>query len=162
MRDIQHWLRQAYKAAELSPDLSTQNGAVLLGQDEEILSIACNSIPPGVRVTPERLGRPLKYPFTIHAEESVICKAARAGKMTFGGTLIVPWYACDRCAPSIIQSGIARIIGHRQCMERPHPSWKQSIEYGETMLREAGIKLELYDGEIGGCKVRFNYEEWTP
>jgi hypothetical protein len=42
------------------------------------------------------------------------------------------------------------------------PTWKESVDDGLEMLREAGIETELYDGPIGGVRNLFNGQYWEP
>lgn len=156
-------LRDAYEiGATYSRDPSTQNGAILVGHNGDILSTGYNRFPDGVHVTPDRLERPKKYAFVMHAEVDSILSAARERKQLVGSVLYQPWFACDRCATVIIAAGVTKCIGHRQAREKIHPNWMEAILYGDEMLDEAGVIREYYDGEIGDVETRFNYETWKP
>lgn len=165
------WLLKAYELATLSPDPSTQNGAIIISKSWEqintintdlIVGYACNTYPTGVKRNKERLERPLKYSIIEHAERGAIYQAAKDGKQTKDCTMFVPWFACADCARSIICSGIKNIIGHKQMMEKTPAHWKESIEIALTMLHESGINYELLDCKLNGPELLFNGTYWIP
>ena len=145
-------LRIAYRAAKASPDLSTQNGAILV-QGEMVIGMGCNKYPRGLEITPERLESPEKYSWVIHAEESAIIDAARQGNATEGAKMYCPWFACDRCAPSIIEAGIEEIVGYSgperwaaaELGERSQQDWDKSIGKALIMFDSAGVKYRWID-----------------
>lgn len=159
------YLLAAYAAAKHSPDPSTQNGAVLVPSkyDEHApFIIGYNKFPNGVAVEPNRLVKPIKYSFMEHAERYVIYRAACMGVSTCGATLYVPWFACVDCARAIIISGISKVVGHKQAMERDSCFWRESINTAMDMLHEAKIDIELYDGQLGCDEVLFSGKMWQP
>ena len=106
-------LKEAYlHAAEFSPDLSTQNAAILIGRDGHVILKSVNKFPAGVQQTPERWERPLKYAYVEHAERNLIYTAAWAGVSTYGKIMICPWFACADCARAIVVAGIEEVIGN--------------------------------------------------
>jgi dCMP deaminase len=140
-------LSLALRAAAMSPDPSTQNGAVLRFTVGVLAEQ--NRFPDGVGYTPARWERPLKYAVIEHAERNVIYRAARAGWATEGATLICPWAACADCARAIIQAGIVRLVRFEA-----HASarWDDSIAIGDEMMREAGVEIvevPMRDGAFG-------------
>lgn len=156
-----YFLRLAYLAALESPDLSTQNGAVIVSHDGG-LTFGCNKLPMGVEVTPERLERPKKYLWTEHAERNTIYAAARSGVNTSGATMFCPWFACADCGRAIIQSGIDLVIGHKKMFDETPDRWKDSIAEAFEMFAEAGVETELIEGDLGLKPIRFNEHLWTP
>ena len=80
---------RAYQIAVHSPDPSTQNGAILINQKGNIVSEAWNAFPAGVKYSPERWERPLKYKIIEHAERNAIFQAAKHGIKT--NNLIKIW-----------------------------------------------------------------------
>ena len=162
MKEIVEYLRLAYCAAAAgSDDPSTHNGAVLVLPTGFSFS-GSNHFPRGVIKSADRLERPKKYAYMEHAERDVILKAALAGGMTKGATLYVPWYACADCARAIIGAGISRVVGHKQMFDKTPERWRASIADGYAMLDEAGVIREQYDGSVGGVRVLFDGEWWTP
>lgn len=157
------FLRAAYHAASRSPDLSTQNGAVIVDDTGVPIGAGCNDIPRRVAATPDRLQRPLKYAVTEHAERNAVYDAARHGHCTDGGTMFCCWAACADCARAIIQSGITTLITHADMMDGTPEHWKETIVVANEMLREAGVKVIAYRGKIGGVPaIRFNGKEFLP
>jgi dCMP deaminase len=159
--NLQLYLRAAYKlAATHSDDPRTQIGALLVLNDH-IIGAGVNQFPAMVNVTTERLAAPLKYSFMEHAERNAIFNAR--GIDTRGATMYCPFFACTDCARAIIQAKIWRVVGHKQCYDKyPTGSWPESIEVANTMLDEAGVKRDYFDGVIGGVEIQFNGETWEP
>lgn len=169
----QAFLNEAYRVAKHSPDPSTQNGAIIVQYGDQypngynIIGSACNTFPEGVQSTPERLERPLKYSYVEHAERGAVYDAAKRGQSTNGATMFVPWFACADCGRAIIRSGIRKVVGHKAMMDKTPPHWKESIEAAMTMLKEAGVILDFYEGVVfgdaaNGVDLLFNGELWRP
>lgn len=140
------WMKQAWHIASVSPDISTQTGAVVV-RDATLLGIGCNTFPRGVEITGERLQRPLKYDFTEHAERNAIFDA---GSHCEGATMYALWAICADCARSVIQSGISELVAHSY-YTRPlelasgSVDWVASIDSAFTMLDEAGVNIRFTD-----------------
>jgi len=162
--ETQDLLRLAYEhAAAGSHDNSTHTGAVLVTRDRAYVFPVANRFPEGVEVTPERLNdRDLKLQFMEHAERWAIYQAARFGRATEGATMYAPWFACADCARAIACAGIEKVVGHQAPFDRTPERWLKSIEIGNTILDEAGVIREYYDGPIGGVELLFNKEMWSP
>jgi dCMP deaminase len=162
-------LKEAYAEATKSQDPSTQNGAVLAWSDK-IIGRGYNRFACGVVQTPERLAdRSQKYPRTAHAEENAIWDAVRNGHgdLLDEATLYVAWYACEKCAVAILESGVRRVVGHRQHpgVLTLHSKWASLVEVGLDMLREGGVDCRYYDdqGKGLGCQpLLLDYKHWNP
>lgn len=155
-------LNRAYKEAEKSKNPSTQNGAVLVNSDGKILVAVGNTLTSdGVKETAERNIKPLRHKFSVHSERNAIYKAAEKGIKTNGLTMVCPWAACSECAQAIIQSGIKRLVVHKQALNK-NGSWAEEVEISFTMMREAGVDVVIYDGEVGNVKVLRSGEYWQP
>lgn len=155
-----YWYAQAF-----SDDPRTWNGAVIADPQGRVLAGAANSFPEGLRVTPERLERPLKYDWMGHAEENSIVavrELQEQGISTQGTTMYCPWYACTGCARDIINAGITRVVGHYEVLERSEQKWTDSIMVALGMLREAGVLAQWYKGKVDSLPQMFNGERWTP
>lgn len=160
----EEFLLQAYQKAAESPDPSTQNGAVIpfyfLGYKDYVA--ACNDFPKGVKVTPERLQRPIKYSFVEHSERGVLYAAVKRGVRVDGMTMYVPWAACSDCARAIICSGIKKVVLHKDMMDKTPDHWQESIKYAFTMFEEAGVEIAYVVGKLGAPTIRMNGDLWTP
>lgn len=160
------WL--AYdQAQKKSTDPSTQNGSVLVRENKDgssgVIALGANFFPYGVKETPERWDRAVKLNYVEHAERKPIYECAKRGIATNGLTLYCCWYACADCARAIIESGIKRVVGHKQVFDKTPDRWKETIKRAFEMFEEAGIVCEVYDGTIGdGIAVRFDGQIWNP
>jgi deoxycytidylate deaminase len=163
--NVPHFLRQAYiHAYSDSDDRETKVGAVLTGRDSHSglqTFYGANRLPRGIVFREERVSRPLKSNYLEHAERNVIYKLIDQEPLT-NKVLYAPWFACADCAKAIIAADIGCVIGHKTIMDMTPPRWKDSIDTAITLLQEAGVKLYLYDGKIGGCKAFFDTKEWFP
>ncbi|MEK7179383.1 MAG: deaminase [Patescibacteria group bacterium] len=152
----------AYRLAQKSPDPSTQNAALLIDESGTILGSDTNRFPDGVKNIPERWERPLKYKIVEHAERNVIFQLARQGIKIHALTMVCPWAACSDCARAIIQSGVKKLVTHKQAYDRSPDFWQQDIEIALMMLREADVEVVMYDGLIGVQGVLHSGQLWNP
>ena len=101
-------MEQALSAATQSDDPSTQVGAILVSPDgTDIIAHGCNNMPEKVRVTPERMQRPLKYDVREHAERDAIFRAAKLGRQMLheSGVAIVDYDFPDITIPPLHRNG---------------------------------------------------------
>lgn len=144
MNAWQKELATVYQAAAESPDPSTQNGAVLVHPiaGQVFVTLACNTFPPGVMATDDRLERPAKYAYIEHAERRAIYSAARFGFGTSGLTMVAAWAACADCARAIVQAGIIRLVRHwPPPQDQASARWRASTEMGDIILGECGVEI---------------------
>lgn len=100
--------------AQMSKDLNTQVGAVIVDSDRNILSTGFNGFPRGAEETPIRQSRPTKYLFTVHAEANAIAAAARNGHSLMNSALFCTHPPCAQCAALIVQAGITCVYFFNQ------------------------------------------------
>ena len=75
---VDYFLSIAEQVKLKSKDRNTQIGAVIVGEDNEILSTGYNSFPRGLNDDlDDRQNRPEKYFWFEHAERNAIYNAAR-------------------------------------------------------------------------------------
>lgn len=161
-------LYDAYLVAKDSPDPSTQNGALLYDPKGYLIGCDCNRFPTGVEYTAERWERPLKYSVIEHAERNSIFWAAARGRSTLDAVMVAPWAACSDCARAIIQSGVRRLVRHREATEQGYKSsgqWDGSISIADQMLKEA--EVEVIDvswdfSQDSDLQIRHSGELWRP
>lgn len=128
-----------------SKDPSSQIGAVIVGQDRQIVSTGFNGFPRGIDETdPARWERPIKYLWVEHAERNAIYNAARTGVSLSGCTLYLlgfgpPSVPCIACSKAVIQSGITRVVG--QPYKPVAKSWAKDVAFAQALLTEAGIEV---------------------
>lgn len=156
------FLKLAYLEAMKSTDTSTQNGAVIVRNGVAVASGA-NVFPTGVAELPQRLVRPTKYQYVVHAETNAIYDAAKKGEATLDTVMYSPWAACGECAKAIIQAGILKVVVHEQAIAQSHNQWPDAIKLALEMFSEAGVEYVLlnahFDDEI---EVLFNGAIWKP
>ena len=144
----ERFLRIAYEVATWSKDPGTRVGSVLV-QERRIIATGYNGFPAGISDTLERYSnRDTKLAFTVHAEVNAILNAAKNGAETGMSTLYVTFPPCVRCATSIIQAGITRLV----CpdLEFSPERWRSSFEEGQMLLKEAKLLVEYFDPEKHG------------
>lgn len=126
--------------AAWSKDPSTKIGCVIVGPHREIRSTGYNGFPRGIADDGRLDERSQKYPLICHGEENAIMHAARIGVALGGCVLYTNWPPCARCARSLIQAGIVRVVypGDEPVPER----WREEFELSSKMLAEAGVSLE--------------------
>lgn len=124
--------------ASLKSKDSTKVGAVLVGQNNEVLLTGFNGPPIGVQDLPERREkRPEKYLWVSHAEANLIAFAARQGIRTEGCTVYVTHCPCSGCAKALIQAGIKKVVIGNGLTAMPADEFLAA----QTMLFEAGVEL---------------------
>ena len=130
-----------------SKDKRTQIGAIIVGNDNEIVSTGYNSFPRGIDDTNlERQERPEKYFWFEHAERNAIYNAARIGVSTKGTTMYLShWFPCADCARGIINAGITTIYCDRIDTDDKSTSYVESFKRSKEMLLEADVKICFYD-----------------
>ena len=154
MKDNKNWVDYFIKIASAvktkSKDPSTKIGAVIVGEDNEIVSTGYNSFPRGLNdEIAERFERPEKYNWFEHAERNSIYNAARIGVSVKGCTIYLTCgLPCIDCARGIINSGISKIVckkGENKSHGLKGKHWEENISKAEEMLEEADIDIEYYE-----------------
>lgn len=159
--DEQEAMRNAWLTARMSPDPSTQLGAILLlqrGQGVDY-TYGCNRIPPHA---PKHIlqDREKKYAQVIHAEVDAIARAARLGFITMNSAMVCPWACCTHCASVIIAAGVSRLVFDNACLERCPDRWRASVTLGQEMLRREGVEVRGIDLALQKPETLFNGEKW--
>ncbi len=125
-----------------SKDKNRKVGAVIVDNDNVVLSMGYNGIPRGCDDSIEcRYDRPIKYLYTEHAERNAIYHAARHGVSLKGCRLYVTLFPCADCARALIQSGITKIIAPEP--DVTHEVWGEHFKAAIQMMEEANIELKL-------------------
>lgn len=141
-----YFMQMAALAASKSKDRSTQVGAVIVGPDNDVRATGYNGFPRLVDddVEGRHTNRDEKLRFVIHAEANSIAAAARAGTTTKGCRMYVTHWPCADCSKLIIQAGIAEVIAPKPD-EEFYERWKESMDAGLAMFREAGVAARAYE-----------------
>jgi dCMP deaminase len=144
MEWTQYFIEFARHAAQKSKDPKTKVGCVIVGPDLEIRSTGFNGIPRGVKDLAERLERPAKYLWVSHAEENAVAHAARVGVSLRDCTAYITHYPCARCARTIIQAGVRRVVVSTGTTSMP----EDEFDTARQMFHEAGVETvgDAYSG----------------
>lgn len=146
MKWNEYFLNIAEQVKLKSKDESTQIGAIIVGQDNEILSTGYNSFPRGLNdEIKERQERPIKYFYFEHAERNAIFNAARVGTPINNSMIyITSGLPCADCARAIINSGIKKVYCKSVCTTKNKSKWDESQRISLEMLNECGVEVEYY------------------
>ena len=134
-----YFMGLAHLSAMRSKDPNTQVGAVIVDENNRVVSIGYNGMPFGCNddVFPwVREGEFLdtKYPYVVHAELNAILNAPRPVR---GCRLYVSLFPCNECAKAIIQSGISKIV-----YEDDKYAMTNETQASKKMLKAAGVELK--------------------
>jgi len=146
LRWHKRWLELAQLISTWSPDKSTKVGAVIINDQNEILSTGYNGLPSGfdyAEFNEENIyGRPQKYNYFEHAERNAIYLAAKKGTPLLGGILYLSWepVVCADCARAIIQSGIKTVVGNGEIFPGHGAGVDYNLSRSVIMFRECGIQ----------------------
>jgi dCMP deaminase len=137
------WLKKAEEFASFSKDPSTKVGAVIVGKENDLVSVGYNGFARKVKDLPERYtNRDIKYKMVVHAEVNAILFADRH-RLT-GSTLYTwPFICCSNCAAIVIQTGIKRCVAPI-ISEELKQRWAESIGLATIQFDEAGIETCFY------------------
>lgn len=139
----ERFLDIAKLASEWSKDPRAKVGAVIVDTQGQVAGVGYNGFPKLVEDSAERLDNSeIKLELVVHAEVNAILGA---GQRAQGGTIYVHGKPiCARCAGSIIQSGIIRVI----CTppkEGRDSKWDASGRLSFQMFEEAGVEIVTND-----------------
>ena len=133
------YIHLAKEISTWSKDPSTKVGAVVIGNNGEVLSQGYNGFPRGIKDTAARLkDRERKYNLVVHAEMNAIYNAGLNGVSLKGSTLYVYGLpVCNECAKGIIQVGIDKVIATRPADY--NKKWDDSIKDAKALFKEAEV-----------------------
>ena len=137
------FLEVARIAAQWSKDPKARVGAVIVDAQGQIAGVGYNGFPKLVEDSAERYGDvDTKLEMVVHAEENAVLGA---GVRTRGGSIYVYGKPiCARCAGSIIQSGIKRVVAEKP-RRGTDSKWDKSGQIANQMLAEAKVKFVAFD-----------------
>ena len=146
MNWTEYFLGLAEQVKLKSKDQSTQIGAVIVGEDNEVLSTGYNSFPRGMDDSKiERQERPEKYFWFEHAERNAIYNAARIGVSLKNSTIyLTSGLPCMDCARGIVNSGVKIIWCKRVCTTKNKEKWEESQSKSIQLLNECGVQVFFY------------------
>jgi dCMP deaminase len=140
------FMMSAALSAERSKDPCTQVGAVIVNDENRIISTGYNGFCNGISDDNGKWGKhdpdPMnnKKMFVCHAEMNAIVHSESSCKNC---TMYVTHHPCNECAKLIIQSGIRRVLFAKH--------WKKEhavTECAQLLFHETGVCLEQYTGPM--------------
>jgi dCMP deaminase len=145
MWDIR-FLRLAKHIASWSKDPSTKVGAVIVDDDQQIVSTGYNGFPFCFPDDEEAYAnRDLKLQRIIHAEMNAVMNAKRSVR---GCTLYTwPFMTCDVCAKHMLQAGITRFVAPTTPVEIEE-RWRESISKALGHIKRASRPIVFLDNEV--------------
>lgn len=139
---LQNWDKRFLDLAEFisswSKDPSTKVGAVIVDNQNIIVSVGFNGFPRGVKDDDRLNHRDTKYSIIVHAENNAMMFAKRP--LDNCTLYTYPFMPCPKCAGMIIQSGIKRVVSYRNTIDRHR--WEVDFEISRKLFSEAKIQLE--------------------
>ena len=134
------YISLAKEISTWSKDPSTKVGAVVIGNNGEVLSQGYNGFPRSIKDTPQRLkDSEKKYNLVVHAEMNAIYNASLNGVSLKGSTLYVYGLPiCNECAKGVIQVGIDKVIATRPADY--NKEWDESIKDAKALFKEAEVE----------------------
>ena len=146
MKWSEYYLGIAEAVKLKSKDQSTQIGAVIVGDDKQIVSTGYNSFPRSiVDDNSERQLRPEKYYWMEHAERNAIYNAALNGVSTKGTSIYLTCgIPCCDCARGIINSGIKKVYCKEQDTTKNREHWDEHAKRSMEMFTEADVDVIFY------------------
>lgn len=145
-----YFMSLTYFIAMKSKDEKTHCGTVIVGQDNEILATGYNSFPRGIDDNrQERQERPEKYFWFEHGERNAVYNAVRNGVSLKGSRAYITAIPCMDCARALVQSGVKEVIYHNLDYDRL-PIWEEHHKRTLVLLKESGVKIREYTGELIG------------
>lgn len=147
------WIRRhleiAHQVSSWSKDTSTKVGCVIVSEKGLPVSWGFNGNPMGVKDTPERMERPVKYHYAAHAERNAmdVCRRSVENCIMF-----VTHIPCSSCAIGIIQNGIKHVIvdsqngfNDEESYLHKNEKWKEAATHSLQMFKEAGVAYTEFD-----------------
>lgn len=133
------FLDMAKLVSTWSKDPSTKVGAVIVNNDNQIISLGYNGLPKKVPDDPSILNQRLeKYKYIIHAETNAILTTNSSIKDCILYTF--PFLPCTNCASMIIQAGIKRVVSF-ECIDN---RWKAPLQDSKSLFDLANIEYMEY------------------
>ena len=132
--------------SEWSKDPNAKVGAVIFSKRGGDVSVGYNGFPMGVEDSAERLqDQEMKLELVVHAEQNALIAS---GSRAAGATLYV-WGkpVCARCAGSIIQAGIKRVVALNPDSVAADSKWHKTGKVSHQIFLEAGVEVDFYSVE---------------
>ncbi len=141
------FMNYAIKISNTANCIKGKVGAILV-KNNKIISKGVNSVPNGIIPCTEatclrkklnlKSGENQELCFAVHAEQNALINALNNKIDVKDSILYLTKQPCIICAKMLINAGVKKIIYLKSYPDK----------YSEKLLREAGIKLYKYEGEL--------------
>lgn len=146
----EYFMGMALLSACRSKDPATKVGAVIVDDNNKVVSIGYNGMPRGLDETKLSWNRgeglDSKYLYVCHAEFNAILNT-RNGAALNGCKLYVTLFPCNECSKAIIQTGIKEVV-YLDNKHKDDVTTKASVK----LLDLAGVKVRHYEGRVPDIK----------
>ncbi|KAI4463652.1 deoxycytidylate deaminase-related [Holotrichia oblita] len=154
----EYFMATAFLAAKRSKDPSTQVGACIVNEDNQIVGVGYNGMPRGCCDDVFPWGKSSdklksKYLYVCHAEANAILNKNSASVKNC--TMYVALFPCNECAKQIIQSGIKKVV----YVSDKHAHKKSTIA-SKRMLTAAGVETQQYCPKNKKIEIDFTELDW--
>jgi dCMP deaminase len=139
------FLKLAKEVSSWSKDCSTQIGAVIVRNVNEIVSLGYNGFPKGdLDLEEDYANRDIKYSKVIHGE----INALRFANFAVNGCTLYtyPFESCAKCAKEFCHQGIKRVVSYEPSLEILS-RWEKSIMESRRLFSDFGVEHVLYQLE---------------
>lgn len=150
LRWQEYFIKELHLIASMSRDVNTQVGAIIINTDDKVVvAKGYNDLPRGVFHHKVRNERPMKYKFTVHAEQNALYNALNSGVCVKGLTMLSTLFSCSTCAGGVIQTQIKEFV----CPEPDygHESLKDDFPVTSSMYGESGVSI-VFDERLNNAK----------
>lgn len=145
-KDFKHLKLAKFIAEQHSKDITTKVGAVIISPDGSICNTGYNGIARGLMDNVDRMQRPIKYKWMLHAECNAIVNSARERSKIDECTMYVTHYPCPQCFSMIINSGIKRVVTSIETSGNDFMTrYKDDVDITNLMSKESGVIIDLID-----------------
>jgi dCMP deaminase len=141
---MKNFMELARKVAENSKDPSTQVGAVIVDEQNRIVSTGYNGFVAGCYEDEMSWERPMKYHLVIHAEMNALLFARRDLK---GCTLYVTHAPCDTCLKHVLQAQVKVILYDSPGPMRERGTYDQKEAIGRLIRSTFAIVKNYNNGK---------------
>ena len=141
MRWINHFIEMAQLVSTMSKDPNHKIGAVIVDQNNRVISTGFNGFAHGIKDSNERLeNKDIKRLLMLHAEENAILHAKQDLKGCY--IYIYGYPPCVHCMSLIIQSGLSCIYYKNSRKDNTVSDyWKENLELSKKLADEVHIPI---------------------
>ena len=123
--------------SEFSHHPTSKVGAFVIDSREHFLLHSANLYTSGFKLGEDEP----RSPYLQHAEQALICKAARLGVPLNKTSMWINWYPCNVCAQAIVSAGISTVHVKRQSYEERKDDSRYNFAAASRILKAGGVEV---------------------